>query len=476
MKLKIKLIVSGIVLLTLFLVDARAQFNKIKTNEEIKSWVSDYMDNAVKFDHFSGAVLVARGGNQIFLKAYGMANYELDVPNDVDTKFRIGSVSKQFTAAAIMKLQESGKLRIDESVCLYVENCPEIWKPITIKNLLNHTSGIVNFTSLPEASGDFLRLPQSHSKVLDTFNKLPLESKPGEQYRYNNSGYYLLGLIIEKASGTSYAEYLRKSIFAPLGMNDTDFDDQKTIVKKRASSYQKGSDLVFYNSDYANTEILFSIGGSYSTVKDLLIWEQSFSNGKLLNASTREEIFTPGKGNYGYGWWIDKLGDCGRMYHDGGVTDFSTSLQRLPNDDLTIIAISNRGEDGGIRAAYDIVGKVCGVPATIRSIQPELMSLNTEKLAEIVKNARANFPIFDIRESKVEEIGNYLMLIKQPKQAIEVFKLNVGLYPKSAATYLKLAMAYESVGNKNLAAENFKKCLELDPLNKTASEHLKKLQ
>lgn len=476
MKFKIKLLISGILLLVLFFVDARAQFGKIKTNEEIISWVDDYMDNAVKFDHFSGALVVARDGKPIFLKAYGMANYELDVPNQPDTKFRIGSVSKQFTAAAIMKLQESGKLRVDDSVCRYLENCPEIWQPVTIKNLLNHTSGIVNFTSLSEASGDFLRLPQSHSKVLDTFRKLPLESKPGEQYNYNNSGYYLLGLIVEKASGTNYAEYLRKNIFAPLGMNDTDFDDQKTIVKKRASSYQEGGDSVFYNSDYTNTQILFSIGGAYSTIKDLLVWEQSFSNGKLLNASTREEIFTPGKGNYGYGWWIDKLGDCSRMYHDGGVTDFSTSLQRLPDEGLTVIAISNRGDDGGIRAAYDIVGKVCGVPATIRSIQPELMSLNAEKLSEIIKNAKANFPIFDIRESKVEEIGNYLMLVKQKKQAIEVFKLNVGLYPKSADTYFKLAMAYESSGDKTTAAENFKKCLELDPTNKIALEHLKKLE
>ena len=249
----------------------------------------------------------------------------------------------------------------------------------------------------------------------------------------------------------------------------------KKIVKKRASSYGKGSDSVFYNSDYTNMQILFSIGGLYSTVKDLLIWEQSFSTNKLLKKTTVEEIFTPGKGNYGYGWWIDKLGSCRRMYHDGGITDFSASLKRLPDSNLTVIAISNRGEDGGIRVAYDVAGKICGVPATIRGIQPELMRMDSEKLIKIVNDARSLFPIFDVQERKVEEIGNYLMLLKEKNQAIEVFKLNVMLYPKSGDAHCKLATAYESVGDKTLAVKNFKLCLELDPTNKIALERLKKL-
>lgn len=472
MNLKITEIAISIFLITLFLTDANAQLKQIKTDKEIIVWADNYMDNAVKFDHFSGAVLIARDGKLIFSKAYGMANYELSVPNNVNTKFRIGSVSKQFTATAIMQLQERGKLNINDPICQYLDDCPNIWKPITIKNLLNHTSGIVNFTRLPEASGNFLVLPHTHSEIVNIFRNIPLESKPGEEYNYNNSGYYLLGLIIEKVSGNTYAEYLRKNIFAPLGMNNTDLDDRQTIIKNRASGYYLGKDSVFRNADYTNMQILFSIGGAYSTVNDLLIWEQSFTTDKLLKAAAREEIFTPGKGNYGYGWWIDKLGNCNRMYHDGGITNFSASLQRLPDARLTVIAISNRGDDGGLRAAYDVVGKICGVPATIRAIQPELMSLNAEKLLEIVNNAKSDFPMFDIQERKVEEIGNYLMLIKQKKQAVEVFKLNVSLYPKSANTYLKLAMAYEAVGNKALAVKNFKLCLELDPTNKTALEHL----
>jgi CubicO group peptidase (beta-lactamase class C family) len=458
--------------MTMFFVDSIAQFKPIKTNEEIIAWVSNYMDNAVMFDHFSGTVLIARGGRPIFHKAYGMANYELDVPNDIDTKFRIGSISKQFTAAAVMQLQEKGKLNVNNPICLYLDSCPPIWSPITIKMLLNHTSGIVNFTTLPEASGNFLILQHTHSEVVNTFWNIPLVSKPGEEYNYNNSGYYLLGLIIEKVSGITYSEYLHKNIFKLLGMNNTDLDDQNDLIKNRASDYYLGSDSVFHNSDYINMKTLFSVGGMYSTINDLLLWEQSFTTNILLQDSTKKEIFTPGKGNYGYGWWIDILGRCNRMYHDGGVTNFSASLQRLPDADLTIIALSNRGEDGGIRVAYDIVGKICGIPATIRGIQSELMSLNTEKLLEIVDNAKSNFPKFDIQESKVDEIGNYLMLLKQNKQAIEVFKLNTALYPEKANTYLKLALTCESVGDNILAVKNFKKCLALDPANKIASEHI----
>lgn len=475
MKLKTTNVLMSISLFTIFFINTDAQFKLVKTNEEIIAWTDEYMDNAVKFDHFSGAVLIARDGKPIFRKAYGKANYELNVSNEIDTKFRIGSVSKQFTATAIMLLQDRGKLNVSDTICQYLDNCPDIWKPITIKNLLNHTSGIVNFTRLPAASGNFLLLPHSQKEVVDIFRNIPLESKPGEAYNYNNSGYYLLGQIIERVSGASYAEFIRKNIFAPLGMNNTDSDDYETIVKNRASSYYLGSDSVFRNSEYTNMQMLFSMGGAYSTVDDMLLWEKSLSTGKLLGREATDEVFTPGKGNYGYGWWIDKLGSCNRMYHDGGITNFSSSIQRLPDDHLTVIAISNRGDDGGIRAAYDITGKICGVPATIRGIQPELMSLSAERSAEIVKNAKANFPIFDIQESKVEELGNYLMLTKQKQQAVEVFKLNVSLYPTSANAYFKLAMAYQSIGDRSQAIMNFKKCLELDPKNKLALDQINQI-
>lgn len=456
------------VLLFLFSISTHAQGVPIRTDKEIAAWAAEYMENAVRFDQFSGSVLIARNGKPIFEMSYGTANMELNVPNRTDTKFRIGSISKQFTAAAIMKLQEQGKLSIHDPICNYLAGCPDAWKAISVKHLLNHTSGLVNFTSLPEASGVFLITPHSHSEVVNIFRNKALESQPGEKYNYNNSGYYLLGMIIEKISGTTYAEFLRENIFNPLGMSDTGFDDQKTIVHNRASGYSLGPDMIFYNTAYTSMDILFSMGGLYSTVEDLLRWEQSFSTGRFLSRSTIDEVFTPGKGSYGYGWWIDKLGGQTRMYHAGGVTDFSSSLQRLPDQKLTVIALSNRGEDGGIRAAYDIAGKICGVPATIRGIQSELTELKAEESLNLIAQAKANFPIFDVREAKLEELGNYLMLVKNKAQAIEVFKVNFDLYPKSSNACLKLANAYKNAGENGLAAKTFERCNKIDAGGKGA--------
>lgn len=286
----------------------------------------------------------------------------------------------------------------------------------------------------------------------------------------------MLGLIIERASGKTYAEYLRENIFYQLGMKDTEFDDHDAVVKNRASSYYVGESGILYNSEYQNMQILFSIGGLYSTVEDLLKWEQSFSTEKILKQETIKEIFTPGKRDYGYGWWINKLGTHPRMYHDGGITAFSSSLQRLPDDHITVIAICNAGDDGGIRVAYDIAGLLCDVPATIRAIQPDLMKLNSEEAFKLVNNVRKSFPRFDVGEAKVIELAKYALQRGQKKQAIEIFKLNLSIYPNSSNAYYHLAMGYEAIGDKNLAIVNLKRSLEIDPENKGAAEHLKILE
>lgn len=476
MNTKLNKITGLIISVLIFLNIANGQSGKpIWTNEAIAGWVDEYMSNTIKFDHFNGCVLVARNGNIFYKKAFGLANRELNVPNKTSTKFLIGSVSKQFTAAAIMQLQEKGKLSINETIDKYIDSCPPAWKAITIKQLLNHTSGIVNFTALEEASGNFLMLSHSHDEILNLFRNKPLVSKPGEVFNYNNSGYYLLGMIVEKVTGEKFADYVRKNLFTPLGMNNTNFDDQATIVKDRASSYSLSDDKIFYNAYYTNMKTLFSIGGMYSTVDDLLKWQKSFLNRKLLSASSINEVLQPGKGNYGYSWVIEKLGTVRRQYHDGGILSFSASLQYLPDEQITIIAISNSGEDGGIRVAYDIAGKIGNNPATIRAIQPELMQLTAEQSFSLINRYKEGYPNFDIQEAKIIEVGNYLMLLKQKKQAIEVFKLNTLLYLKSASAFLKLAMAFELDGNKELAIRNYKKCLEIEPGNLLASEHLAKL-
>lgn len=454
---------------------AQAQIKRAVTNEEIAAWADEYMAHAEKFDHFSGVILIARDGVPFFNKSYGMANIELNVPNTSKTKFRIGSVSKQFTATAILQLQERGLIHLNDSIVNHLKNCPASWKEITIRHLLNHSSGLVNFTQLPAASGHFLLLPHTHDEVISTFRDLPLESKPGEKFNYNNSGYYLLGMIIEHISKKDYADYLQENLFTPLGLKDTGLDDLRTILKNRASSYYLNKNKVVRNSPYTDMETAFSIGGLYSTIEDLLRWEQSFVKATLLKSSTIKEMMTPHPGDFGYGWQVDQLGQTMRLRHDGGISNFSASLQTLPSERLTIIAISNQGEDGGIRAAFDIAGRVCGIPATMRGIQRELTTLRSDQLQTIVAHARKHFPRFDFQEEKVEELGDYLVQKNEKAQAIEVFDLNVRCHPMSARACIKLAVAHESQGNKERALHHFKEALKLEPNNTMAKEQVERL-
>jgi CubicO group peptidase (beta-lactamase class C family) len=449
-----------------------AQQNNQLTNSSLVKWVDTYMSNTVQFDHFSGAVLLARKGQVFYEKYFGLANRELNVANHRHTKFLIGSVSKQFTAAAIMLLHDKGMLNLDDPIHKYLDSCPSAWQAIKIRHLLNHTSGLINFTSLEEASGKFLMVPHTHEEIVQLAWNKPLESEPGEKFKYNNTGYYLLGIVVEKVSGKKFPEFVHENILSEIGLHNTGFDRETTVLKDRASGYFLSNEKVFYNTYRSDMSNLFAIGGMYSTVRDLLKWQQALFGGRIISKSSLGASLVPIKSNFGFGWVIDSLGSVKRVYHDGGVMSFSSSLHYLPAEDLTIIAISNSGEDGGIRVAYDIAGKVGNHLATIRGMQPELMQQKADVCFAMIKKYREGFPMFDVGESKIEEIGNYLALMKRQKQAVEVFRLNTLLYPSSAQAYYNLASAYYVSGEKELERKNLLKCLELDPLHKEAAKKM----
>jgi CubicO group peptidase (beta-lactamase class C family) len=466
------IVITSILLLLSNVVSA--QDRKIQSDKEISDWVVTYMTYSEKFDGFGGVVIVARNGQPIFQKAYGMANYELNVPNTLDTKFRIGSVSKTFTAAAIMKLNEQKKLNIDDPICNYIENCPASWKEITIRHLLVHTSGLVNYTSLPEAKGTFLLVPHSHEEVLELFRNKPLESEPGMKYNYNNSGYYLLGVIIEKVTGKTCAAYFKEALFDPCKLRNTGFDKNETLLNKRASAYKLTSDNLLENTYTINMENSFAIGGLYSTASDLLLWDQVFYGNELFSPASLEHIFSRNKNtSYGLGWVVDSIGGCTRSYHDGGITDFSASLQRLTDKHITVIAISNKGSDAGIKVAYDIVGKICSYPATIRGFQDDMSRLKSNELFVMIENAKTAFPRFRIKETLVDEIADDLKNQGNMKQTVEVYTLNCLLYANSENVFAKLGEIYLAIGNKKLAKENFEKCLQINPANERALKGMK---
>ncbi len=229
------------------------------------------------------------------------------MPNTPQTVFRLGSITKQFTPMAVIMLQERNKLNVQDPICKYLENCPAAWQPVTIRHLLTHTSGIPNFTDFPDFA-KIKALPVTHASLIERFKDKPLEFAPGEKFNYSNSGDYLLGVITERASGKSYADFLRENIFATLVMKQTGYDDNKSIIKNRAAGYaRQGGSIV--NASYTDMSVPFASGALYTTTEDLLRCEQSFYTEKLVKRKSLDEMFTPFKEGYGYGWSIGKMFD-----------------------------------------------------------------------------------------------------------------------------------------------------------------------
>ncbi len=288
---------------------------------------------------FMGSVLVARGDTVIFNKGYGFANLEWDIPNSPTAKFRLGSVTKQFTAAAILLLEERGKLKIDDPVKKYLPDAPAAWDKITLFNLLTHTSGIPNFTSFPDypSTEPFATTPE---KLVARFRDKPLDFQPGEKFSYSNSGYVLLGYLLEKISGEKYAAFLQENIFTPLGMQDSGYDSNSAIIVHRAAGYAPGPNGPV-NAGYIDMSIPFSAGALYSTTEDLLRWEKGLFGGKVLSAPSLEKMTTPFKDDYALGVFVHKEKTGKRIEHGGGIEGFNTFLVYYPGDKVTVVALAN---------------------------------------------------------------------------------------------------------------------------------------
>ncbi|MBW4045173.1 MAG: beta-lactamase family protein [Acidobacteria bacterium] len=264
---------------------------KARLDEVVKSYT---VGNA-----FMGAVLVASGDQVLLDKGYGEANLEWNIPNAPDVKFRLGSLTKQFTATLVLLLQQEGRLHLEDPVNKYLPDAPKTWERITLANLLGHTSGIPNFTDDKEFE-TWRMNPHTSAEELAFFRDKPLGFEPGTKFAYSNSNYEVLGLVIEKASGQKYGDLLRERIFQPLGMHDTGLDTDELILPKRAQGYMKGKDgLVRARSE--SMSVPWAAGSIYSTTGDLLLWEHGLFGGKVLNQASLQVMTTAGKGDYGLG-------------------------------------------------------------------------------------------------------------------------------------------------------------------------------
>lgn len=301
---------------------------------------------------FMGSVLVAHDGKILLDKGYGDADLEWQIPNTPTTKFRLGSLTKQFTAASILLLEERGKLNIDDPVKKYMPDAPAAWDRITIYNVLTHTAGIPNFTSFPDyrKSEPFAATP---AELVARFKDKPLDFAPGEGWNYSNSGYVLLGYLIEKISGEPYAKFVQDNIFTPLGMKDTGIDSNAKIIDHRASGYSRGKDGIV-NAGYIDMTIPFSAGAIYSTTEDLLRWEQGLFGGKVISAASLKKMTTPFKQDYAFGLSVVKVNGHAVINHNGGIEGFNTRMDYYPGDGLNVIVLGNLNGRGPDEIANDL--------------------------------------------------------------------------------------------------------------------------
>ena len=254
-------------------------------------------------------------------------------------KFRLGSVTKQFTAASILLLEERGKLNINDPVKKYMPDAPAAWDKVTIFHLLTHTSGIPSFTGFPDYPSSEAT-PTTPEKLVARFRDKPLEFQPGEKWNYSNSGYVLLGYLLEKISGQTYIEFVQQNIFRPLGMNDSGYDSNSVIILHRASGYVPGPHGPL-NAGYIHMSIPFSAGSLYSTTEDLLRWEQGLFGGKILSAASLQKMTTPFKSDYALGVGVQTENGRQKISHGGGIEGFNTFLAYYPADKLTVVVLSN---------------------------------------------------------------------------------------------------------------------------------------
>jgi len=312
---------------------------------------------------FNGTVLVAEKGSVIFKKGYGMADIEWDIPNAPDTKFRLGSITKQFTSMLIMQLVQEGKLKLDGKLSDYLPYYrKDIGQKVTIHHLLTHTSGIPSYTSLPGFFKDVSRDPYGVEDFVKKYCSGDLKFEPGSKFEYDNSGYFLLGAIIEQLTGQPFEKALQERILDPVGMKDTGYDHHETILKKRASAYEKSAGGSVTNAPYLDMSIPYAAGSLYSTVEDLFKWDRSLYTDKLLSESNKELMFKPFLNKYGYGWFISDLtlGNSQEkvptVSHEGGINGFNTLEIRLIGDRSLIVLLNNTGGTKLAEMARNIAG------------------------------------------------------------------------------------------------------------------------
>jgi CubicO group peptidase (beta-lactamase class C family) len=325
--------------------------------EDFQRVVQPYVDAQM----FMGSVLVAKEGKSVFNRAYGMANLEWSVPNSPATRFNIASLTKQFTAAAILLLEDRGKLKTDDLVKKFLPDAPASWDKITIYHLLTHTAGISDNAAK--------YIPGTPDKL--DFNDQPLNFHPGERWAYSNLGYIVLGYLLERISGQTYLEFVEQNIFRPLGMNDSGMFSFSTVIPRRASGYWPRNNGI-ENADHFDARLGFSAGSLYSTTEDLLRWENGLFGGRLLSPASLHKMITPFKSDYGCGLYIKRNNGRLMFEHDGNNIGFNSEMAYYPDEKIAVIVLANLNGTVTGEIARALAAVARGETPPIPSIQKKI--------------------------------------------------------------------------------------------------------
>jgi CubicO group peptidase (beta-lactamase class C family) len=449
----------------------------------------EVMALASKYQTFNGSVLVAENGKVIYKKGFGLANMEWNIPNTPETRFRLGSITKQFTATLILQLVEQGKIKLDGKLSDYLPDYrKDVGEKVTIHQLLTHTSGIPSYTGLPGFIRDVSRNPYTVDEFVKRFASNDLEFEPGSKFSYNNSGYFLLGAIIEKITGRPYEQVIKEKIFEPLGMKNSGYDHAATILEKRASGYIKTRDG-YLNAPYLDMSLPYAAGSLYSTVEDLFLWDQALYTDRLLSEQSKAVMYKPYLQNYAYGWVITKakLGSgpetVTSIGHNGGINGFNTLLVRYPEQRNLIVLLDNTSQGASLdRLAGELTNILYNQPYSLprmplaETLLKTIQDQGIEAGVAQYRDLKAKQPnVYDFTEPQLNQLGYQLLQTNKRKEAIEIFKLNVEAYPQSANVYDSLGEAYMVEGNNEQAIVNYKKSLELNPQSPSGALALKRL-
>jgi CubicO group peptidase (beta-lactamase class C family) len=416
---------------------------------------------------FNGAVLVADRGKVLLRKGYGLANMEWEIANTPDTKFRLGSITKQFTAALVMQEVERGEIELTAPITRYLPDYPaDTGDRVTIHHLLNHTSGIVGYTELPGFAASARTSYEPAQFADEFFANLDLLFEPGTKYSYNNSAYFLLGIILEKVSGKPYAQLLQERIFTPLGMKDSGYDSARPLLSKRAAGYDKQFDGSYVNTSFLDMSLPYAAGALYSTVDDLYKWDQALYTDSVMSAASKDQMFTPGLFDYGYGWIIKQQDGVKTIEHGGGINGFNTFLTRNPDSKRLIVLLNNTGAAplqamaGGVRDILNgkqpAAPRVPAAPLLFKTYESSGLGAALAKAKELQSSKE-----YDASHGELSRLAEHLLAIGKNADALELANKLSGDAPKSAPAAALLARAHRANGNRIEAVQNYGRAIEL---------------